>query len=63
MFAAYVDNFIKAKKLSFIEKKPPAKKASKGRSLMVESSHYLKKVADRERKKVQKEEDAKKEEE
>ena len=30
---------------------------------MVESSHYLKKVADRERKKVQKEEDAKKEEE
>ena len=65
VFAAFADNFIKARKLNFIEKKPPVAKGrgNKGRSLMVESSLHLQKVADRERKKAKQEEEAKKEEE
>ena len=66
VFQAYHDVYIKAKKHIFVEKKPPAKQPAMkkgGRSLMVESSLHLQKVADRERKKAQKEEDAKKEEE
>lgn len=62
VFQAYVDSYIKGKKNVFVEKKPPAK-AKKGRSLMVESSLHMQKVADRERKKAMKEEEAKKEEE
>ena len=54
-----------AKRNLFVEKKPPAAPpgSKKGRSLMVESSLHLQKVADRERKKAQAEEEAKKEEE
>jgi len=59
---AYVDVFIKEKKLTFVEKKAPVT-ARKGRSLKVESSRQMQKVADRERKKVQKEEIAKQDEE
>ena len=61
VFQAFVDGQIKAKKLTFVEKKAPVMK--KGRSLMVESSLHLKKVADRERQKVKMEEEAKREEE
>ena len=61
-FAAFADSFIKAKRHGFVEKKPPVK-LKKGRSLMVESSLHLQKVAERERKKAMKEEDDKKEEE
>ena len=66
VFAAYATDFIKGKKHGFVEKKPPTtsrKGVNKGRSLMVESSLHLQKVADRERKKAMKEEEAKKEEE
>mmetsp|Transcript_19911 Transcript_19911/g.26874 ORF Transcript_19911/g.26874 Transcript_19911/m.26874 type:complete len:140 (-) Transcript_19911:158-577(-) len=60
--SAYLDTRIKQKQLTFVEKKAPVV-AKKGRSLKVESSLHLQKVADRERKKAQKEEEAKKEEE
>ncbi len=65
VFASFCENFITGKKNAFVEKKPPAAPAGgkKGRSLMVESSLHLQKVADRERKKAQAEEEAKKEEE
>lgn len=55
VFAAFADSFIKAKKHSFVEKKPPTNprgRVNKGRSLLVESSLHLQKVADRERKKA-----------
>jgi len=56
-FAAFVENFIKGKNNSFVEKKPPAKVDRRGRpSMMVESSMHLQKVADRERKKQMKDE-------
>ena len=58
----FVNTFIKEKRLTFVEKKAPVI-AKKGRSLKVESSLHLQKVADRERKKAQKEIEAKKEEE
>lgn len=64
VFQALVDTFIRAKKHGFVEKKPPALPlGKKGRSMMVESSLHLQKVADRERKKAMKEVEAKKEEE
>ena len=47
----YNDTNIKGKRLTFVEKKAPVS-AKKGRSLKVESSLHLQKVADRERKKA-----------
>ena len=54
VFASFCDNFIKGKKNAFVEKKPLVipSGGKKGRSLMVESSLHLQKVADRERKKA-----------
>lgn len=64
VFAAYVDTWIKGKKHAFVEKKQPERSTGKkGRSLMVESSKHMQKIADQQRKKAMKEEDAKKEEE
>lgn len=65
VFQAYYDTFIKGKKNGFVEKVKPKVQAGgkKGRSLMVEASTHLAKVADRQRKKAMQEEDAKKEEE
>lgn len=56
VFASFCENFIIAKKSTFVEKKAPPvpKEGKKGvRNLMVESSQHLQKIADRERKKAQ----------